>query len=324
MTDRNKEKSPGRTILINILKLVLIAIVLYFVYGQFSKHWQEVVAYDWSVNFGLLILSLVVHLIAFTMFSRTWCLIIGTLGYKVKLRHAFKIAYIADLGRYIPGKIWPLFGMAYLARQLGIQEERAVTSWGLAMIFNLPSALLAGGACFLLYPGTFDIDITSTLGRGAYLIGAGILIFSVLLIFLPNKVFILANYFLRKLKRPEIILKIKLTTALKIYSGYIICWLLFGLAFWIFVKAVAGGETIPLVPTMGAFIIAYQIGYLAFFAPGGIGIRELVLNAVLMPYLGPIAAGIAVAARLWNLTAEVLAFVMALLIKLRGHANPNQ
>jgi uncharacterized membrane protein YbhN (UPF0104 family) len=72
---------------------------------------------------------------------------------------------------------------------------------------------------------------------------------------------------------------------------------------------------------MGSFVVAYLIGYLAIFAPGGIGARELVLTGVLSPFIGPIAAGVAVAARLWNLLAEALAAIIALVIPMRGNGS---
>ena len=43
--------------------------------------------------------------------------------------------------------------------------------------------------------------------------------------------------------------------------------------------------------------------------------RELILTAILTPYFGPIAAGISVAARVWNLIAEISVSLIALKIK---------
>ena len=63
------------------------------------------------------------------------------------------------------------------------------------------------------------------------------------------------------------------------------------------------------------FVLSYQIGYLAFFSPGGLGVRELVMSTLLAPSLGPIAVGVAVAARLWNFIAEALAVLIAWLIR---------
>ena len=80
-------------------------------------------------------------------------------------------------------------------------------------------------------------------------------------------------------------------------------------------KNVMDQPSIPIVAGVGAFVLAYEIGYLAVFAPGGIGARELVLITILTPFLGPVASGLAVAARVWNLVTEFIAALIALLIK---------
>ncbi len=77
---------------------------------------------------------------------------------------------------------------------------------------------------------------------------------------------------------------------------------------------------VPVVAGIGAFVAAYIIGWMALFAPGGIGAREWVLTTVLTPFLGPVAAGVAITARGWNLCSEILAAIIALLIKMKGKA----
>jgi uncharacterized membrane protein YbhN (UPF0104 family) len=67
---------------------------------------------------------------------------------------------------------------------------------------------------------------------------------------------------------------------------------------------------------MGLFIIAYQIGYLALFAPGGVGPREIMLQVLMAPFFGPtVAAAIAIAARVWVIIAEGISALLALKIK---------
>ncbi len=44
---------------------------------------------------------------------------------------------------------------------------------------------------------------------------------------------------------------------------------------------------------------------------GGIGVRELALIGLLHPFLGPISAAVAVAARLWNMVVEIIAVIIA-------------
>jgi hypothetical protein len=63
-----------------------------------------------------------------------------------------------------------------------------------------------------------------------------------------------------------------------------------------------------LDPLLGlsVFPAAYLLGYLALFAPAGVGVREGFLIAFLHPILGPVGAFLAVAARLWTTLVELV------------------
>jgi hypothetical protein len=149
------------------------------------------------------------------------------------------------------------------------------------------------------------------LGAGMYIASIVIFIISLSLIFIPNRALLLFNIFLKLIKRPEIAFDLSIPTALKIYIGYFICWIVYGFSFWLFINSITSGENLPVLAAIAAFVIAYQIGYLAVFAPGGVGVRELVLAIILTPYLGPIAAGIAIAARIWNLVTEIISALIS-------------
>ena len=124
------------------------------------------------------------------------------------------------------------------------------------------------------------------------------------------------NKFLKILKRPTIIFKVDKLTALKIYSGYFLSWLLFGISFWCFLYAILDNPNISFFPSVGAYVFAYQMGFIAVFTPGGLGIREFALWSMLAPSMGSIAIGVAIAARIWNIIAELISAVVAFSIKL--------
>jgi uncharacterized membrane protein YbhN (UPF0104 family) len=297
------------------IKAILILVVCYFVYLKLSENWADVIQYDWSINYELLLLSLLVHLFALLIMSYVWVILISGFGYNVKLKDAFKISYIANLGRYIPGRIWPVFGMAYLAKQIKIEEQTSITSWIVAQFFSLPSAFLLGVVCVLLSPELLD-QAGQFLSGSFYLISLLIIILSLLMIFFPAKALGFLNILLRKFKKPEVSFELSVKTALSIYVGYIIGWFVYGLSFWLLIISVTSNFDISLITAVGSFVLAYQIGYLAIITPGGIGVRELVLTVILNPYLGVLSASIAVAARIWNLIVEITAALIASFIKL--------
>ncbi len=309
---RRGRKSP----VIIVLKYVLIIVVVYFVGRKLADNWQEVAAYRWSINIYLLVLAVAAHILTFVLLARVWCFLISGFGFRVTLKQAFKISYIANLGRYIPGKIWQMFGMVYLARKIDISEEAAVASWALAQVYAVPAAFLACAVGLVFQPGMYSGYVSTLVGTGMYVAAAVIFIVSVLVTIVPDKTLLLFNALLRKFKRPEVSFRLDKKTALKVYFGYFICWLLFGFSFWLFLNAVIDNPQIPIMAGIVTFLLAYQVGYLTVFSPGGLGVRELVLTSLLTPFVGPVAAGVAVASRLWNMVSEIIAAAAAFKIKL--------
>lgn len=299
-----------------IIKAILTLIVVYFAGKQIVGNWGEVRAHHWQINWWLLLLSVGIHLFAFAFFARVWCLLMRGFGYDVPFRHGFKIAYIANLGRYIPGRIWPIFGMVYVAKQMKISEPVAVASWGMALLFGMPPSFVVGFATVLLYPQMLASNLSDYVGIGMYLVALATVLVSLMLIFAPNKSLALANFGLKLIKRQPIHFNIAMRDAVGVYLGYMVGWMIYGLAFWVFLHALIENPGVPLLVGIGSFIIAYQIGYLAIFTPGGLGARELVMIGLLTPYVGPLAAGIAVAARIWNTISDIIASAIALRLRI--------
>ena len=151
--------------------------------------------------------------------------------------------------------------------------------------------------------------------RSAYLMTALMLLVAAAIIIFPARIIAVGNLLLRKLKRPEVSFHPDKKVALAVFLGYSVAWIGYGLAFWLFVRAVVPDTDLGLIAAVGIFNAAYQIGYLALFAPGGFGPRELILQVMLVPFVGPIAPALAVMARLWAIVLEGIAALAALLVR---------
>ncbi len=311
----------NKKIISNFIKLALTAAVAYFLWGQISQNWEEVVQFEWQLNPGLLALSVGLHLLTFAAFSLVWSWLIGAYGFDVKFRSAFKIGYLANLGRYLPGKIWPVFGMAYIAKQVDIDERASVTSWAVALVYAIASSFAVCASIAAIYPELIDI-VAKLVPRSVTLVGLSLVaLVSLLLMLYPKIVSRLVNVGLRALRREQLDFDINRRTSIRVFFGYAGCWLLYGLSFWTFLQSINAGASIPIHVGIMSFILSYQIGYFAFFAPGGIGVRELALTYSLGPFIGPLAGGVAVAGRLWNIAVEIIAALVALKIKLPAKKN---
>ena len=306
-----------KRIVFELIKWILIAVVVYFAGRQLVENWTAVRKYDWTINWLLLIVSVALHILAFTMFAATWCILIRAFGHRVTVVQGFKVSYVVNLGRYIPGKVWPILGQVYMLRKINVTQEEAITSWGIATILGLPGAFLAGCITIWFYPQMLEQTLGENIGWGPVAAILTVIIGSVVLALAPQKTMLPVNFLLKLLRRKPVQLKLSIKVIFEVYGGYFLSWVLYGVAFYTFVNAIVADAPVPPVAGAGAFVMAYIIGWLALFSPGGIGVRELVLITVLSPFLGTaVASGVAVAGRVWNLVAEFIAAMIALSIKL--------
>ena len=111
---------------------------------------------------------------------------------------------------------------------------------------------------------------------------------------------------------------------LRLLPGYMLNWLVHGAAFACLSRGL--GLDIGFGVATTAFAAAYFAGYVAVFAPAGIGIRESSLAGLLTPVLG-LQASLVLAAlqRVWITAAELLgAAAGALVLRRPGTDAPPQ
>jgi uncharacterized membrane protein YbhN (UPF0104 family) len=301
------------------IKLILFIVVIYFAGKQLINNWSAVSEYTWNISYSYLILSFVFHMITLVLFSKSWCMVLNALGFDINIRQGLKVSYLANLGRYIPGKFWQLFGMIYLLKQINVGKKTAFASWALSWVYGVPPAFLLGGISAFFYGDLLSGIFGGILNNKIYIVLfiIAILLLSVLFLFIPSYSIKLLNIILKLLKREKANFKFKKIMALKVYMTYFLSWVIYGLAFHFLIKGLDINSQIPFMVGLGSFVLAYILGLLALFSPGGLGIRELILNSMLTPYFGPVAAGIVVAARVWSLVAEITAAGMALMLYLK-------
>ena len=303
--------------LITALKITLMLVIFYFLYHQVVSNWDQIADYEWHVDYRLALAAIAVALVALMVIASNWQRLIGAFGYDISLRRAFRVFYLSDLGRYIPGKIWTLVGFVYLGRQEGIPPEEITASFVVSQLFLIPAAFLVF-ALSVQYDSRLLVDQVAFLGEySAYALTGIMFLMAAAVILYPQRVLALVNLILKRLGRPGIVFKLDKKVALQLFLRYLLGWFLYGSAFYLFVRAVAPDSGLGLIAASGIFAASYQVGYLSLFAPGGLGPRELVMGYMLEPYVGPLAPVVAIGARLWVMIIEVTAAAIALAIRKR-------
>ena len=99
-------------------------------------------------------------------------------------------------------------------------------------------------------------------------------------------------------------------------------WAVYAMAFWLLYLSF--GNFAPFIQLGPAFAAGYVAGYVAFFAPAGVGVREAAIIGFLTPVMSLEAATVlAVIARIWTTAVEVVpAGIFAALHAAEGPAVP--
>jgi len=293
------------------LQGLILAAALFFLGGVLYRQWDQVRAYPWQLAWPWLAGSFVVLEVTWLLQVALWRWLLGRLGGPLGLAQAWRIWWLSNIIRYIPGNVWQYLGMVYLCQEAGIGQVQTLTSVILHQAVSIGAGLAVAGLYFLL---TWDVAL-----------GARLLPF---LVALPVALFLLQprvfgraiNALLVRLGRQPIQFALTSRDLLALFVAHVISWLLYGLGFYLFVRA-AYPVGLSELPRLGAaFAAAYVIGFLSLLTPSGLGVREGVLLYLLSLSLPlPVATVLAVASRLWLIVGELASTAGAL--ALRGSGN---
>lgn len=301
-----------------VIQIVVIGAIGFFLVRTVVRNWQEVKDFSWHINPWLLAASFL--LLAGTIFYMIvlWRWLLARLGGKISLSSAFRIFSISSLGRYLPGKVWQVVGMVYLGRREGVRAEAGVWAALLAQILAVLSGFLVTLAALFLEQKRMLAPLLDRLGVESISLWWFILPLIVVLVLLhPRILERITNLLLKLFKREPLRFKLSYPGLLGLFLLYVLSWLCYGSAFYLFLASV---NPLPLsnwVVVTGGFAAAYIVGLLAIFVPGGLGVREGVLALFLAGLVGSgVAAALSFGQRLW-FTAIELTFVAISVIFLR-------
>ena len=283
------------------VKLILTVGVTWLILRGAGVRLSEVGTVDWrlvQLNVPYLVLSVALVFVTFAVTAALWSRNLVEFGERrVGVVEGAAVLLIANLGRYVPGKILALAGVAVMARRRGISGVRATAAAVTAQMVNLLAAAAVGGWVAVWSAGLSEawqvgvgVGMVAALGGFLYFGGAGALV----------------RWVLRRSGHDRNLPDPSGRALLLLLPGYIVNWLVLGAAFVCLGRGL--GMDLGLGTGITAFAAAYFAGYLAVFAPAGIGIRESSLLGLLTPVLGAEASLILSALqRVWITATELVA-----------------
>lgn len=269
--------------------VLLLALTAYYLFRGQSNLPALFDRLDWGIVW-LAGLMLVASTLFYIFIQYT---IYRGMGVRLTFRQVFSIVAPAQLGKYVPGKVLLPGSYYLLSRQAGVDVREIGSSFLISTALWIVSAVLCSLSAFwALSP---DLRL-----------GALLLLLLMLVSIHPrvlSLMFRILAWALRKLGRGVTAdrlgeaLSLPYHFYLRTLSLYLVAWALVGVVVFMLIAALQPVEMTAFPNSLAAVAIGTVGGFVALFAPGGLGIREG-LGAVI---LAPVT------------TAELALFVLVLL-----------
>jgi uncharacterized membrane protein YbhN (UPF0104 family) len=295
----------------NLFGWLLAVVIFYILFKTIYDNREQLRNWHWQINWFYASLTAITLFGAYLCGTQGWLEIIRGFGYNIKFHESFRVIYMANLARYVPGKVWQVVGMVGLAKEIGLPPQISLASFALVQAYALP-------ASFILIPlalGTNAALSSLVIFRDImYIFMAIVVILFLILFFRPEGLNWALNKVLKIFRQEPVEYRPSIKNRFLIFIWYSFNWILFGVSFHFFILALSGTTKISFIYSSGAYIAAYIMGYLSFLSPGGLGVREGVMSALLSPLLTPpVAATVSLINRIWITIAETIVSFLAYL-----------
>jgi glycosyltransferase 2 family protein len=238
---------------------------------------------------------------------RSWRAVLADLGGTPPHAGAMRVFYLGQLGKYLPGTIWPAVTQMRLGRDYRVPPRASGAAFVVFMLMLVGTGLLVG------------IPVIPLLGRDAvdeYRWLVLVLPLFVLALTPPvlNRAIAVA---LRVARRPPMPAPLSSGGILRVAGWAVLSWACYGVHVYLLARQLgATGGALLWLQCTGAFAAAFASGPLLLVVPAGAGVREAALLLLLgSTVTAPVAAVVAVVSRLlfvlgdlaWSAVAVVAA-----------------
>jgi glycosyltransferase 2 family protein len=259
---------------------VLAAVFVVVAIWDLKRRWQPGAV---RVDYGLAALSMLPLALGCVLLGLGWIWLLARMsGAKIPALPAMAIHLESQAARYTPGKV----GLP-LVRMLGA-EKLGTTSRiaGSSVLIEVLCFVATGGVMgplVLLLSGNLLARLTEALGVLGIVVLVGFVVALAVLMLVDRRYLPAKVRDLLKLDGAGPLVPAVLPL---IHAGYWLTWAAHG---YLTSRAVQAPVDVSLA-SMGFYVLAPVMGFLALAAPGGLGVREAVVSIALSASVGPAAA----------------------------------
>ncbi len=288
--------SKGRAVAAtSLVGLLLGGGAMFYVVRRLVKDWPDAHEALSNADLTWVGVAVVLAVLAMTSIGWGWRYVMRNLGVRVPIGRTIAWYFVGEMGKYLPGGVWPVLGRGELARRGGVPRSRSYTSVAMSLgLLYLAALFVAAGFLPFALAGH----------------GGGFTPWMLFLLALPVGIVLLHHRvlerliaFIAKVTKREIEVEIPhWKDSLLLVARYVPTWFFVGTATWAVARSLTPDASYPRV--MFATVLSWTAGFLAVPVPAGAGIREAVLAAS-SGLDGGVAAATAIVARILFILVDV-------------------
>ena len=273
-----------------LVRLLVAGLFLAVIVAVLADQWQQARPLLGRLSLQALLASWALVLAGLFATFCSWRAALADLGGRLSLVGASRVFYLGQLGKYVPGSIWPALTQMRLGRDYRVPPRASGAAFVVFMLLIIGTGLLLG------------IPVLPLLGRDA------VDEYRWLMLVLPVAVLVVAPPVLNRLlglvmrlaRRPPLPRPLSAGGILRVAGWAMVAWVCYGGHIWVLARQLgAGGGALLWLQCTGAFAVAFAGGLVLVVAPAGVGVREAALVVLLGSTItAPRATVVAVVSRL--------------------------
>jgi uncharacterized membrane protein YbhN (UPF0104 family) len=280
-----------------ILRLAVAGLFLAVIAVVLAGQWQEARPLLGRLSVPSVLAAMAAVLTGIYATFLSWRAGLTDLGAPLPLTGGMRVFFLGQLGKYLPGSIWPAVTQMRLGRDYQVPQRASGAAVVVFMLMVVGTGLLVG------------LPVVPLLGDAAtdeYHWLLLVLPLAMLLAAPPVMNRVIAQV-LRVARRPAMPSRLSAGGILRVAGWSIVAWLLYGLQVFVLARQLgAEGGWLLLLQCTGAFAVAFASGPLLLVVPAGAGVREAALLLLLGPTItAPRAAVVAVVSRLLFIVGDL-------------------
>jgi hypothetical protein len=278
----------GRALAWRVVGAVFVVASLGFVVSRLVRDWDEVSAAASQVSPLLLVAAFVAGVAGLGLTALAWRALLAGLGSPLPVATAGQVFFLSQVGKYLPGSVWPYLAQVRLGRDLGVPASRSAQAGVTFVLLHLVTGLVLGVPRVLFGEA---LDRRFVLAVWALPLLA-LLVHPRILEWLTG----LAS----RVMRVQVTAGRMPGRSIAVAVGWLLgAWVLYGVSLAALVAPFQDVTPGGFGLLLSSYALAWSVGFLGaalvvVAAPAGLGFREIALYATLAGVVSPGAAALVV------------------------------